>query len=121
MHHEGVAHMDLKEANIIINDMLQIKIIDFGLSMKALEPGFHRPRYDSFGTTLYMSPELHFGHGYYGREADMWAFGVLLYRTFTALFPFKLNRRGQLLPPRQYRCRPIERSCSYSKQNILIL
>ncbi|XP_057290734.1 interferon-induced, double-stranded RNA-activated protein kinase-like [Hydractinia symbiolongicarpus] len=60
IHRKGVAHMDLKEANVIINNKLQIKIIDFGLSIQALDPGFHRPKYDSFGTSLYMSPELHF-------------------------------------------------------------
>ncbi|XP_057305386.1 uncharacterized protein LOC130642315 [Hydractinia symbiolongicarpus] len=115
MHHEGVAHMDLKEANIIINEQLQVKIIDFGLSIQALRPGFHRPRYDAFGTSLYMSPELHFRRGYYGREADMWAFGVLLYRSFTGSFPFKLNGKGRLIPPNRFRCRPIGRPCSYSK------
>ena len=63
IHSQNVAHMDLKEANIIINNDFKLKIIDFGLSIKTANPYEDEPYYDSFGTRLFMSPELHYHSG----------------------------------------------------------
>ena len=55
--------MDMKEANMIINERLEIKIIDFGISIPARCPVNDEPYYDSFGSAAYMSPELYNGTG----------------------------------------------------------
>ena len=50
--------MDIKEDNVIINERMELKIIDFGLAIAARVPGVDEPYHRGFGTILYMSPEL---------------------------------------------------------------
>ena len=60
IHSQSVAHMDIKEGNLIINEKLEIKIIDFGLSFKARDRGKDKPLHGGETTFHYMSPELHY-------------------------------------------------------------
>ena len=66
----------------MITDTNEIRLIDFGLSKvqtgKKLE--------EIAGTPLYMAPEVI--NGSYGKEADMWSLGVLLYTLVSGFFPF---------------------------------
>lgn len=85
MHRQDVAHRDVKLENILIDpDTMKVKIIDFGFCCQAKE------KLKVFcGTPSYMSPEIVSKREYFGRPADIWACGVLLYVLFCGTFPFK--------------------------------
>jgi serine/threonine protein kinase len=72
--------------NILINDEKEVKLIDFGFSIKATED----QRLNVFcGTPSYMSPEIVSRKPYNGRSADIWACGILFFKMLTGIFPFK--------------------------------
>ena len=75
---------DLKPENILIDENGNVKLIDFGFA-KFLDDG---KTYTLCGTHTYMSPEIINGKSY-GKEADWWAFGVILYQMATKLMPFE--------------------------------
>jgi serine/threonine protein kinase len=96
-HEQGIIHRDLKPANIKLRPDGTVKVLDFGLA-KALEPmaaaGMNAtasPTITSpamtgvgvlLGTAAYMSPEQARGKAV-DKRSDIWAFGCVLYETFT--------------------------------------
>ena len=93
----GIIHRDLKIQNIIlsfenddINDETnyemkeKLKLIDFGFS-KILSK--NEKSNDSFGTLIYISPEI-INHDYYDYKEDVWNFGIIGYFFLTQSFPF---------------------------------
>ena len=85
LHGHGVAHMDLKSANIVIDTSLErLYIIDFGLAHKVNGPedtlfGFR-------GTELWVAPEIDDDdYAYSAIRADLWAVGELI-RTVLVLW-----------------------------------
>ena len=93
----GIIHRDLKIQNIIlsfenddINDETnyemkeKLKLIDFGFS-KILSK--NEKTNDSFGTLIYISPEI-INHDYYDYKEDVWNFGIIGYFFLTQSFPF---------------------------------
>lgn len=54
-HSRGIIHRDMKLQNLVVNDKFQVKVIDFGFSVKVLDG----KKLSVFcGTPSYMSPEL---------------------------------------------------------------
>jgi serine/threonine protein kinase len=101
-HAQGIVHRDLKPANLKLRPDGTVKVLDFGLA-KAMEPGVgsresgvekdlaNSPTITTpgatrigviMGTAPYMSPEQARGHTT-GAQADIWAFGVVLYEMLT--------------------------------------
>jgi serine/threonine protein kinase len=99
LHGHGVAHMDLKSANIIIDASLErLYIIDFGLAHKVNSPddtvsGFR-------GTKQWVAPEIEDdGYAYSAIRADLWAVGELI-RTVLVLWhkgPAPNNGLGEVV------------------------
>lgn len=84
MHEKNVAHLDLKPENIMVDDDLTIKIVDFGFATKT-DCGILT---EYMGTKPYMAPELIERRGYDGKKADMFSLGVILYFLTTGYYPF---------------------------------
>ena len=86
LHLNGIAHLDIKMDNILINDKLDIKIIDFGFAVydpkKTLNQFFG-------GTPNYMSPEIILKRPYISILSDIWSLGVLVFELFCNEYPFK--------------------------------
>ena len=93
-HEQGVVHRDLKPANVKVRLDGTVKVLDFGLAKSVpsaaadgvtvtmvTEPGL------VLGTPAYMSPEQARGESV-DRQADIWAFGVVLYEMLAGAAPF---------------------------------
>ncbi|KAF9071714.1 kinase-like domain-containing protein [Rhodocollybia butyracea] len=84
----GIAHRDIKDENIVIDENLQAKLIDFG-SATFSNPSEPRPYYNLFyGTTAYAASEILQKKVYQAAPAEMWTLGVLLSYLLTGTSPF---------------------------------
>jgi serine/threonine-protein kinase len=88
IHANGVVHRDLKPENIMVDELDNIKLIDFGIAGDAAA---RRLTYANFtaalGTPNYISPEQVKGKRGDGRS-DIYAMGVILYEMLSGKQPF---------------------------------
>lgn len=105
-HSRGVIHRDLKPSNILMDEMSNPIVTDFGLArlvdatMVVTNPG------DVLGTPRYMSPEQTIGRAdEVTARSDVYTLGVLFYELLTGRVPhtgdnqLELFRSIQLEPP----------------------
>ena len=64
-----IVHRDLKPENLLLDNNLNLKIADFGLSNVMRDGDFLRT---SCGSPNYAAPEVISGHLYAGPEVDVW-------------------------------------------------
>ncbi|KAJ2058783.1 hypothetical protein GGI17_004835 [Coemansia sp. S146] len=88
LHTHGVLHRDLKLANILLTQSMDVRVADFGL---ATWVGHVEPT-TMCGTPSYISPEI-LARQPYGLEADVWALGCLLVTLLTGSQPFRDSGR----------------------------
>ncbi|KAH9651760.1 calcium-dependent protein kinase 33 [Citrus sinensis] len=85
-HSKGVMHRDLKPENFLLtskDENAVLKAIDFGLSVFIEEGKEFR---DVCGSAFYVAPEVL--RRRYGKEADIWSAGVILYILLCGVPPF---------------------------------
>lgn len=92
MHKIGIAHMDLKLENIMIDrEHHKVKIIDFGNS-KVFHDSLHIntviPEKGIHGSLPYIAPEEFLKHEYNPEKVDVWASGIILYEIVYHLLPW---------------------------------
>ncbi|RLN95651.1 hypothetical protein BBJ28_00007435 [Nothophytophthora sp. Chile5] len=94
LHRLGIVHRDLKPENILCGEALtDLKIADFGLSKLAHpEELLKMP----CGTLNYVAPEVLALVGY-GREADIWSLGVILFLLLRGELPFYGKTKSEVI------------------------
>lgn len=84
-HENGVLHLDIKPANVLIDRNGHIKLADFGMATLASAAGFGGAR---GGTIGYMPPEQ-LGGFEVDERADIFALAAVLYEALCARAPFR--------------------------------
>lgn len=87
LHSIGIVHRDLKPENLLLSDKSKnpkIMISDFGLSKIFNDTEVMKT---ACGTPGYVAPEVLKRQGY-GREVDLWSFGVITYILLCGYPPF---------------------------------
>ncbi|KAL6006031.1 hypothetical protein ACLOJK_040076 [Asimina triloba] len=77
-----VVHRDVKTANILLNERLEAKIADFGLSKIFPTEGLTHMSTDVVGTTGYLDPEYYITNKL-NEKSDVYGFGVVLLELIT--------------------------------------
>ncbi|NP_001038554.2 serine/threonine-protein kinase 33 [Danio rerio] len=103
LHKKDIVHRDLKLENILVkschqgndNDMVNIKVTDFGLSVQKGGVGSENMLQATCGTPIYMAPEVVNGHQY-SQQCDLWSIGVIMYMLLCGEPPFGSSSKERL-------------------------
>lgn len=86
MHRNRILHRDIKPLNILLDNNLHPKIIDFGLS-KTTSTDQDLQASLILGTTYYIAPEIL--NNLNDEKSDVYAFSILMYEVLTGLEPYE--------------------------------
>jgi len=93
LHSHHIIHRDLKPENILITSEGHLCLTDFGLAKTEVT---HDEGASTFcGTIEYMPPKMIQGDKY-GKPADFWSVGILIYDMLFGQPPFRNNNRKKL-------------------------
>lgn len=96
-HSKGWVHRDIKPDNILVNNVGEVRLIDFALAVRkatALSRLFAKKGLTA-GTRSYMSPEQILGKPLDSR-ADLYSYGVTLYEAIVGKLPFVASTAQEL-------------------------
>ena len=91
-HAQGIVHRDVKPGNILLDELGNVKITDFGIARRMAAGATET--IEGAGTTVgtlgYMAPEQIRGEAVDGR-ADQFSLGVVAYQLYTGEMPFQAD------------------------------
>ena len=82
IHNKNIIHRNLKPENIFMNENMDIKIGDFGLSKQMNLYKTYAITINKAGSDFYIAPEIKY-KGIYNDKSDIWSLGCILYELFT--------------------------------------
>ena len=89
LHGKGIAHRDIKLANVLLKKDFTIKLADFGF---AKESGQEEDMMRTYcGTPITMAPEILQGKPY-DKKCDIWSLGVILFQLIFGKLPFPIDQ-----------------------------
>ncbi|CAF1353850.1 unnamed protein product [Rotaria sordida] len=86
LHCNHIAHQDIKDENLIINEQFHIKLIDFGSAISITQSDMYTSNFG--GTTEFCCPEFFQTGSCQPFLADIWAMMVTLYVIIFRRYPF---------------------------------
>ncbi len=108
-HQRGVTHCDIKPANIMLAEKLEVKICDFGIAKRSQANVTQVLGW--FGSPNYMSPEQARDDPITG-QSDLFSLGVVMYELLTGKQPFAANTISALINNLLYKDpQPVEELC----------
>lgn len=75
-------HRDLATRNCLVGEAMEVKIADFGLSRNIYAADYYKANENDAIPIRWMPPESIF-YNRYTSESDVWAYGVVLWETFS--------------------------------------
>ncbi|XP_012889247.1 PREDICTED: sperm motility kinase 3-like [Dipodomys ordii] len=93
LHENGIVHLDLKADNVLLDTNHNVKVSDFGLSIR-VTPG--QLVKGVCGALIFRPPEVFLYNMFDGYKVDTWDLGILLYMMTTGKFPFEGNKMIQI-------------------------
>ncbi|KAG8371557.1 hypothetical protein BUALT_Bualt13G0100400 [Buddleja alternifolia] len=87
-HTRGVYHRDLKPENLLLDENMDLKVSDFGLSALTDHVRSDGMLHTLCGTPAYVAPEILAKRGYDGARIDVWSCGVVLFVLTAGFLPF---------------------------------
>jgi eukaryotic-like serine/threonine-protein kinase len=85
-HRRGVIHRDFKPHNVIVDELGNAKVTDFGIARRGASEMTETG--SIMGTAQYLSPEQAQGHAVTA-SSDLYSIGVMLYEMLTGRLPFE--------------------------------
>ena len=82
IHNKKTIHRDLKPENIFMNENMEIKIGDFGISKQLNSYKTHTLTVNKAGFNYYIAAEIIY-KGIYNEKSDLWSLGCIIYELFT--------------------------------------
>lgn len=86
IHKLNFVHRDLKPENLLLDDKMNIKIVDFGLSNIFQDNEMLKT---ACGSPCYAAPEMVAGKKYVPSCVDIWSSGIILYAMVCGYLPFE--------------------------------
>lgn len=77
LHSEGIAHLDIKPENLLLDKNFSLRIADFDLAHE--EDSSSSGKILSRGTTYYRAPEIFASQCLNGYKADIYSMGIVLF------------------------------------------
>jgi eukaryotic-like serine/threonine-protein kinase len=97
-HAHGLVHRDIKPTNVMLT-ATGVKVVDFGIAAVAGAPADNSPTV--LGTPAYLAPERLLGSAV-TPASDVYALGLLLYRTLTGRLPWLADTVTQMINAHRY-------------------
>jgi eukaryotic-like serine/threonine-protein kinase len=98
-HAHGVVHRDVKPGNVMLT-LSGVKVLDFGISALVGDPDGDEDG-SVLGTPAYLAPER-LGGSAVTPASDVYALGVLVYRSLTGRLPWSADTTTQMLKAHLY-------------------
>ncbi|KAG0239178.1 hypothetical protein BGW41_007869 [Actinomortierella wolfii] len=88
IHSNDILHRDLKSDNVLLTNMLEVRLCDFGLA--AIKDTISSSKGTLKGTIRWMAPELFHNPPKYSTKSDVYAYGMVLWEmAANCTTPFK--------------------------------
>jgi len=101
IHQRGIVHRDVKPSNVLLDHVeglpfrYQPLLADFGIALQVRSDS-SASRETFAGTLPYVAPELWDGRHAAGPDADVYAFGVVLYELLCGQHPYAWDTHGEI-------------------------